>query len=126
MAMDEMDDLGKAMEMNFGLISGFYVFALWEYSTAAGSKWDFNDISTIDIVVNKNNAAAIYDYCKAIRSGGYNVGISKKVMSKIKEARLKAHQFLWDEANDPSTPIERKIELVKLTSKHKTVEKWDW
>ena len=40
-------------------------------------------------------------------------------MAKIKAARLEAHRFLYEEANDPNTSIQRKIELVKLTGKGK-------
>lgn len=89
---------------------------LHEIATANGSKWNLLDDSTIYIPVNKRNAADIYGWCKEIRSG-YNIGMSRKVISAVKKARSEAHKFLFEEANDPATPIERKIELVKLTSK---------
>ncbi len=70
----------------------------------------------MEIIVTKNNADIIYGLCKEIRSG-YSVGLSKAQIKKIKEARNEAHRLLHQEANDPNTPIERKIALVKLTSK---------
>jgi hypothetical protein len=114
--MKDLDDFGRAMESQFGLISGMFIHVLHELSTAEGSKWDMKDHSTMEIIVTKNNAEAIYAYCKEIRSG-YSVGLPKMCMAKIKAARLEAHKYLHAEANDPSTPIKRKIELVKLTSK---------
>ncbi len=122
MGMDDLDDWGKACEEQFGLISGMMLYGL--HTVGASPNWDINKPSTIEIVVSKENAASVYGWCKEIRSG-YSVGINRKMMAKIKEARLKAHQFLWDEANDPNTSIERKIELVKLTSKNKSAETWD-
>lgn len=118
--MKDLDDFGQLMEKKFGLMSSFFLKTLHEISVLYGSKWDLKDPTTIDIVVNKENAQIIYEYTKAIRSG-YNIGLPKKYMPKIKEARLKAHKYLWDEANDPLTTIERKIELVKLTSKTKQI-----
>jgi hypothetical protein len=114
--MKDLDDHGRACEEAFGLISGYYIFELHQHSTAAGSNWKYDDPETMEIVVNKNNAAAIYALCKEIRSG-YSIGLGKEGMKKIKAARSEAHKYLYEEANDPNTPIERKIELVKLTSK---------
>jgi hypothetical protein len=114
--MNDLDDVGKLMEKQFGIISGYMIFSLHEISTAAGSKWDYSDPSTMDIIVNEKNASDVYALCKEIRSG-YSVGLSKEGMKKIKAARLQAHRYLVEEANDPKTTIERKIELVKLTSK---------
>lgn len=114
--MKELDSHGRKCEQRFGLISGFYLFGLHELSTAEGSEWDLSDPDTMDIVVTKKNAALVYAYCKEIRKG-YSVGLNKGSMDKIKAARMKAHRYLYDEANDPATPIARKIELVKLTSK---------
>lgn len=114
--MKDLDDHGRACEKAFGLISGYMLYALHELSTAAGSEWDTSDPSTMDIVVTRQNAAAIYAHCKEIRSG-YSVGLNREGMRKVKAARAQAHQYLFEEANDPATPIERKIELVRLTSK---------
>jgi hypothetical protein len=114
--MKDLDEHGQICEQTFGLISGFCVYALHEISTAAGSKWDLNDPDSMEIVVMKNNAADVYGWCKEIRSG-YSVGLNKEQMKKVKAARLEAHKYLYDEANDPTTPIERKIQLVRLTSK---------
>lgn len=114
--MKDLDDFGREMESHFGLISSMMVCGLHDLATAAGSQWDMTD-DTIDIPVNKHNAAAVYGWCKEIRSNGYNIGLSKKLMAAVKAARLEAHKFLYEEANDPNTTIERKIELVKLTSK---------
>ena len=114
--MKDLDDDARFLESHFGLISGYFVWELHQHATAAGSKWDYNDPSTMDIPVNKSNATQIYALCKEIRSG-YSVGLKKAEMAKIKEARMKAHQLLFEEANDPNTSIERKIELVRLTSK---------
>lgn len=114
--MKGLSDYERSWEEDFGLMSGWYVFVLWEISTAAGSKWEYDNSETMEIIVNKSNAYAVYGCCKEIRSG-FSVGISKNNMKKIKQARKEAHQILFDEANDPNTPIERKIALVKLTSK---------
>lgn len=114
--MKDLDEQSKILEESFGLISGYYIFELHQLSTAAGSKWDYSIPDTMDIVVTKTNAASIYAICKEIRSG-YSIGLSSSGMKKIKEARKQAHQFLFEEANNPNTAIERKIELVKLTSK---------
>ncbi len=116
--MKDLDEHEQNCEKAFGLISGFYVYTLYEMSKQAGSNWDFDKPSTMDIIVTKDNAEGIYSYCKAIRSDGYSVGISRSNMAKIKAARLEAHKYLHEEANNPDTPIERKIELVKLTSKN--------
>lgn len=118
---DDLGEHGAMCEEAFGLISGYYLWYIHELSIAAGSEWDLAKPETIDIVVTKENAAAMYDYCKAIRSG-YSVGLKRGGMAKIKEARMKAHLFLWEEANNPSTSIERKIELTRLTSKNKSHE----
>lgn len=93
------------------------LFMLWELSTAAGAQWDLNNPDSMEIVVTKQNAGSIYSVCKEIRSG-YSVGLGKSGMDKVKKARKEAHQYLYEEANDPNTSIERKIELVKLTSKN--------
>lgn len=114
--MEDLDEHGRNCEKSFGLISGMLLVGLHEASTAAGSLWDLSDPDSIDITVNKLNAENIYGICKEIRSG-YSVGLNKWQMKKIKEARTRAHRFLYEEANDPNTPIERKIELVRLTSK---------
>lgn len=115
--MYDLSEKDKMLERSCGLISGYFIFGLHELSTAAGSKWDMNDPATIDIIVTKQNAEGIYALCKEIRSG-YTVGLKRGWMKKIKEARLEAHKFLYEEANDPNTPIDRKIELVRLTSKY--------
>lgn len=113
--MKDLDDFSKAMESQFGLISGMMAYGLHEIATAAGSEWVLGDDSTIDIPVTRQNADEVYAWCKEIRSG-YNVGLSKKLMAAVKKARGMAHIYLYQEANDPNTSIERKIELVKLTS----------
>lgn len=104
------------LEDNFGLLSQGMIWGLHAICVRAGSKWDLDKPETMEIIVTKENADSIYDWCRAIRSG-YDVGLDKRGMAKIKEARRIAHEFLYDEANDPSTPIERKIALVRLTSK---------
>ena len=114
--MKDLDQHGQNCEKAFGLISRFYVYALWQMSVNAGSDWKYEQPDTIDIVVTRENADGIYAYCKAIRSG-YDVGLGRTQMSKIKRARMIAHKFLVEEANDPNTSIQRKIELVRLTSK---------
>lgn len=114
--MNELNDFERACEQSFGLISGMMLYGLHQIAVASGSKWVIEDERTIDIPVNKDNAAEVYAWCKEIRSG-YNVGMSKRVISAVKKARSEAHKFLYEEANDPLTPIERKIELVKLTSR---------
>ena len=116
--MKDLNEHGRACEEAFGLISGYMLFSLHEVSTAAGSLWDINDPDTMDIIVNKSNAQYVYELCKETRSG-YSVGLGKSGMAKIKAARLEAHRFLYEEANDPKTSIQRKIELVKLTGKGK-------
>lgn len=114
--MKDLDPFDRACERSCGLISGWFVFCLHQLSTAAGSKWDFDDPSTMEIVVTKENADGIYANCKAIGSG-YAVGWTRSGMKKVKEAREKAHRYLFEEANDPDTPITRKIELVRLCSR---------
>jgi len=114
--MKNLDEHSKNCEEAFGLISGYYIFELHQHSTAAGSLWDYNDPSTMEIIVTKKNADVIYALCKEIRSG-YTIGLKKSGMAKIKSATAEAHKFLVEEANDPLTPIERKIDLVRLTSK---------
>jgi hypothetical protein len=116
--MKDLDEHSRACEEAFGLISGYMLFSLHELSTAAGSEWDMNDPDTMEIIVNKQNAKYVYELCKEIRSG-YSVGLGKVGMAKIKAARLEAHRYLYEEANDPTTSIERKIELVRLTGKGK-------
>lgn len=115
--MKDLDDLDREMEGQFGLISQMMVFGLHGIATAAGSEWDLMDENTIDIPVNKYNAYDVYGYCKEIRTNGYSVGVSKKLMQAIKKARMEAHLFLVKEANNPHTPIQRKIELVRLCSR---------
>ena len=114
---NDLDEHSNMCEDALGLISGYYIYALHELSTAAGSQWDYSDPSTMEIVVTKENAEAIYAYCKEIRSG-YSVGLKKSGMAKIKAAMAEAHKYLVDEANDPATSIDRKIQLVRLTSKN--------
>lgn len=115
--MKDLDENGRLLEQTFGLISGGMLWGLHSICERAGSKWQLDKPETMEIIVTKENADAIYGWCKAIRSG-YNVGLSKSGMSLIREARMKAHEFLYEEANNPNTSIERKIELVKLTSKN--------
>jgi hypothetical protein len=115
--MYDLDKTEKAFEGAFGLMSGYYLFELHQVSTAAGSNWDLSKPETMEIVVTKDNATWIYGICKEIRLG-YNVGFTSSQIKKVKEARAKAHRFLFEEANDPNTPIERKIYLVKLTGKN--------
>ena len=116
--MHNLDEHGKICEKEFGLISGYYIFELHQHSTAAGSHWVYDDPSTMEIIVTKQNAESIYALCKEIRSG-YSIGLKKSGMTKIKTAKAEAHKYLVEEVNDPLTPIKRKIELVRLTSKEK-------
>lgn len=116
--MKGLDDHGRACESAFGFISGYYLWELHQHATAAGAKWDYNDHSTMEIPVTKENATVIYGLCREIREG-YSVGVTKSMMKKVRTARLEAHKFLYEEANDPNTSIDRKIELVKLTSKNR-------
>lgn len=98
--------------------TGDYIMQfLHETSVRAGSAWIYEKPETMEIFVTKENAACIYAACRDIRSG-YSEGLSKDAMAKVKAARQKAHRFLFEEANDPNTPIERKIYLVRLTSKN--------
>ena len=114
--MYDLDERDQMLERSCGMISGWFLFCLHELSTAAGSSWDANDPSTMEIIVNKGNAEAIYANCREIRRG-YSIGLKKGQMAKIKAAREEAHRYLYEEANDPATSIQRKIELVRLTSK---------
>jgi len=114
--MKDLDEHGQMMEEEFGLISAGMLWGLHSICESAGSKWVLERPETMEIIVTKENAEEIYAWCKEIRSG-YSVGLDRHEMLKIKEARMEAHKFLVEEANDPATPIERKIELVKLTSK---------
>lgn len=114
--MHDLDEKDRFLEGQFGLISGYFLYALHKLSEAAGSSWDYNDPSTMEIVVTRENADAIYANCREIRSG-YSVGLNRSGMKKVKKAWAEAHQYLFEEANDPATSIERKIELVRLTSK---------
>jgi hypothetical protein len=114
--MYDLDPFEQICERSCGMISGWFLFCLHELSTTAGSSWDANDPSTMEIVVTKGNAEAIYAYCREIRRG-YSIGLKRGQMAKIKAAREEAHRFLYEEANDPTTSIQRKIELVRLTSK---------
>lgn len=113
--MKDLSEKDQLLENTFGLISGYYLWNIHRMSAEAGSVWKLEEPSTIEIIVTKENAAEMYDYCRAIRSG-YSVGLKKEGMKLIKEARAKAHEILFAEANDPNTPIERKIQLVRLTS----------
>lgn len=115
--MKDLDEHSRNCEEAFGLISGYYLWDIHRMSVEAGSTWDLDKPGSMEIIVTKENADEMYAFCKAIRSG-YSVGLKKGGMKLIKEARSKAHQFLFDEANDPKTSIERKIELVRLTSKN--------
>jgi len=99
-------------------LSSFMLVQLHEHATAACSQWNFSDHSTIEIPVTKRNAETIYGICREIREG-LNHGVSRKMMEVIKAARMEAHQYLYEEANDPNTSIDRKIILVKLTSKNR-------
>lgn len=114
--MKDLNEFEQACENAFGLISSGMLWGLHEICERAGSKWELDKPETMEIIVTKENADSVYDWCKAIRSG-YNVGLNKSGMAKVKAARFEAHKFLYEEANDPNTSIERKIELVKLTSK---------
>lgn len=114
--MKDLDEHGRICEEQFGLISAGMIWGLHAICERAGSKWQLDKPETIEIVITKENAADIYSWCRAIREG-YSVGLSKEGMKLIKAARLEAHSYLVEEANDPKTSIERKIELVKLTSK---------
>ncbi len=114
--MKDLDEDGRICEEQFGLISAGMIWGLHAVCVRAGSKWELEKPETIEIVVTNDNAAEIYSWCRAIREG-YSVGLSKEGMKLIRAARLEAHKYLVEEANDPNTPIERKIELVKLTSK---------
>lgn len=118
--MKDLDEHGKLCEQAFGIISGYMLYELHRISVLAGSEWEADKPETMNIIVNKENAEAIYSYCKEIRSG-YDIGLGKAGMKKIKQARLDAHLFLMQEANDPNTSIKRKIELVKLTSTGKNI-----
>lgn len=93
---------------------GWYLYQLHEIGTALGESWDFWANDSFQITVTKQYAEAIYGCCREIMAVPGN-GLSTKQMKIIRKARLEAHQFLFDEANDPQTSIERKIELVKLT-----------
>lgn len=111
--MDNQDEFSSLLEDD-GEIWGLHAICV-----RAGSKWELDKPETMEIVVTKENADAIYEWCKAIRSG-YNARLTKNGMNKINVARLIAHRFLVEEANDPSTPIDRKIKLVRLTGKNTT------
>jgi len=65
--MKDLDEHGKMCEEEFGLISGYFIFELHQHSTAAGSKWEYDNPETMDIVINKHNAQIIYELCKEIR-----------------------------------------------------------
>lgn len=114
--MKDLDDHGRECEEAFGLISAGMLWGLHAICVAAGSKWELDKPETFEIVITKENADGVYEWCRAIREG-YSVGLSKEGMKLIRAARLEAHKYLVEEANNPNTPIERKIELVKLTSK---------
>lgn len=114
--MKELDEHSRMCEQAFGLISGYYIWDIHRMSVDAGSAWDLDKPETMQIIVTKENADEMYAFCKAIRSG-YSVGLGKGGMKLIKAARAEAHKFLFEEANDPNTPIKRKIDLVRLTSK---------
>lgn len=110
--MDEdlWDDL-----MDDGWID-YMLSELHQHATAAGAQWDLSNPATMDIPVNSRNADIIYGICRTLRESKSTM-IKRPQMKKIKEARTEAHKFLVDEANNPATSIQRKIELVKLTSK---------
>lgn len=108
---DELDDL-----VNRDMV-GWYLYQLHEIGTAMGQNWDFWASESFEITVTSQYAETIYGCCREIMAISDN-GLSTKQMRIIRKARLEAHQFLYDEANDPETPIERKIHLVKLTSKN--------
>lgn len=108
---DFLDDLVN------GDMVGYHLFLLHELSTARGIDWDFDDPDSMQIAVTKDTAEQVYGNCREIMAVADN-GLSAGQMKKIRAARLEAHQFLYDEANDPKTSIERKIALVKLTSKN--------
>lgn len=112
----DMTDYDNLCENTFGLISGYYIYHVHRLSIIAGSNWDYKRPETMEIIVTKENAAEMYAFCKAIRSG-YDVGLKRSRIAKIKAARQEAHRFLVAEANDPNTSIDRKIQLTRLTSK---------
>lgn len=114
--MKDLDEHGRLCEEQFGLISSGMLWGLHVICERAGSLWQLDKPETMEIIVNKENADSIYSWCRAIREG-YNVGVDKDSMKKIRQARLVSHSYLVNEAQDPKTSIERKIELVKLTSK---------
>lgn len=114
--MKDLNEHGCECEEAFGLISAGMLWGLHAICEKAGSKWQLDKPETMEIVITKENADSVYGWCRAIREG-YNVGLSKDGMKLIKAARSEAHKYLVEEANNPNTPIERKIELVKLTSK---------
>lgn len=108
---DELDDLvGSDM-------LAWYLFQLHEIGTTLGESWDFWASDSFEMTVTKHNAEAIYGCCKEIMLVKDN-GLNSNQMKIVRKARLEAHQFLYDEANDPKNSIERKIHLVKLTSKN--------
>lgn len=97
--------------------SAYLLERLYWHAHAAGSTWKKDNPATISIPVSKKNAETIYCLCRGIRAVP-PPGVTKKMMKVIKAARMEAHRFLYEEANDPNTSIDRKIQLVKLTSKH--------
>jgi hypothetical protein len=114
--MKDLNKRDQMLEKSLGMISGSMIYLLWELSKAAGSMWDIEYPFSMDIIVTEENAFQIYGCCKEIRSG-YSIGLNPDGMKKVKAAREQAHRFLVEIANDPNTPIDRKIEIVKLTSK---------
>lgn len=115
--MKDLDEHGRMCEESLGMISFGMIWGLHAICERAGSKWQIDKPETMEIVITKKNAYEVYSWCRAIREG-FSVGLSKEGMKLIRAARLEAHKYLVDEANDPNTTIERKIELVKLTSKN--------
>ena len=111
--MDEPDFLDDLVNRD---MVGFFLYELHEIGTAIEEHWDFWASDDFEITVTRNYAERIYACCKEIMLIKHN-GLNAKQMRIIRKARLDSHQFLYDEANDPATPIERKIQLVKLTSK---------
>lgn len=107
---DELDDL-----VYRDMVS-WYLYQLHEIGTTIGEEWDFWVSDSFEITVSKHHAEHIYVCCKGIMSVKEN-GLNSEQMKIIRKARLDAHQFLYDEANNQETPIKRKIHLVKLTSK---------
>src|SRR5579871_2632176 len=80
----------------------YCLYELHEIGTTFGENWDFWVSDDFEITVTKNYAERIYVICKEIMSIKGN-RLNGEQMRIIRKARLDAHQFLYDEANDPST-----------------------